>query len=188
MKPSSADSVSIPTTNELGSCSICILPDLWSHADPASREMSLFSAAPAAALSSAVQISVCLIPTAPIHHGRARRLSPELQTTANKATFSQNGCSLAPPLSSAALLFSLHVLCVLSFFDSSSSPSVSVFVSSLDFTRFSQSSLSFSSPLHTWLLPESVIKSTNYAGEAQIDLGSNKVYEDSPCIRRLHVV
>lgn len=80
------------------------------------------------------------------------------------------------------------VLCVLSFFDSSSSPSVSVFVSSLDFTHFSQSSLSFSSPLHTWLLPESVIKSTNYAGEAQIDLGSNKVYEDSPRKPRLHVV
>lgn len=140
------------TNKQLCSSSICILPDLWSNGYPASREMSLFSTAPGAALSSAVQISVCLILTAPIHHCRARRLSPERRTAANKATFPRDGCLLAPLLSSPVRFCFLctSFVCFNSLIPSVCkllSVSVNVFVSSLDFMRFSLSSLSFCSPL-----------------------------------------
>lgn len=143
----------IPTNKQLCSSSICILPYLWSHGYPASREMSLFSVAPGAALSSAVQISVCLILTAPIHHCRARRLSPKRQTTANKATFLRDGCSPAPLLSSLARFCFLctSFVCFNSLIQSvckllSVSVDVCLFIGFRDFTL----SLSFCSPL-PWL-------------------------------------
>lgn len=105
--------------------------------------MSLFSAAPGAALSSAVQISVCFILTAPIHHSRARRLSPRAPNdAANKATFPRDGCSLAPLLSSPASFCFLYTSfgrfnCLIRRVCTLLSVSTSVVVFSLDFRRFS---------------------------------------------------
>lgn len=89
------------TNKQLCSSSICILPDLWSHGYPASSGTPLFAAAPGAALSSTVQISVCLpYPDSTDSSLLGSPAQPCAPTTTNKATFPRDGASQTFLLSS----------------------------------------------------------------------------------------